>query len=168
MAMAEEADILERVEAALARGEVWRAKEILRGNIGSRGYSPRLYERYGRLLLELGDKYEAGKYLFLSAQRHAEYEDATSLYLGRVAKCHPQAIAWSFPKGARLEKLSSYPEPLRSELARMGFRGGTRRIVAPLPPTTLGDQLRLLGCAVLALVVIGAAILGIKSLFQGR
>ena len=56
--------LYERVDEAIERGEMWRAKEILRGNIGTSSYDSQLYERYGRLLLDLGEMVEAGKYLF--------------------------------------------------------------------------------------------------------
>jgi hypothetical protein len=162
--VAREEGILERVEQALGRGEVWRAKEMLRGNIGSRGYSPRLYERYGRLLLELDEKYEAGKYLFLSAQRCAEYEDAISRCLARARKCSPRAIISSLPKGARLGDVSEYPEPLQSDLAQMGLKGAVRKIVATPPRPGTGERLLLLGCAVAAAVAIVSAIVGFSSL----
>ena len=54
-----------RVDEAIEQGETWRAKEILRGNIGSGSYDSLLYERYGLLLMELGELVEAGKYLVL-------------------------------------------------------------------------------------------------------
>ena len=57
--------LYDRVDRAIQRGEVWRAKEILRGNIRVRGYDVDLYEQYGRLLLDIGEMSEAGKYLFL-------------------------------------------------------------------------------------------------------
>ena len=42
-------------DAALAEGKLWRAKEILQGNLGTRGYDLELYERLGQVLLEMGD-----------------------------------------------------------------------------------------------------------------
>jgi hypothetical protein len=54
------------VDDALGRGALWRAKEILRGRVASSQYDPVLFERYGAVLLEAADLFEAGKFLFLS------------------------------------------------------------------------------------------------------
>lgn len=72
-----------RVQAALSRGELWRAKEILQGAIATLKYDPLLYEQYGLILFQMGDLVEAGKYLFLSGQVKEEYETAINLYLKR-------------------------------------------------------------------------------------
>src|SRR5207244_2839830 len=58
-----------RVDDALARGELWRAKEILRGRVASSHFDPVLFERYGEVLLAAADLFEAGKFLFLSPFR---------------------------------------------------------------------------------------------------
>ena len=48
-------NLYQRVDEAIERGETWRAKEMLRGNVGSGSYDSQLYERYGKLLLDLGE-----------------------------------------------------------------------------------------------------------------
>lgn len=78
--------LLDRVEAEIAAGRLWRAKEILRGNIGSGRVDPAVLERYGRLLETLGEQLEAGKYLFLSGARLPAYGDAIQLFRRRHAK----------------------------------------------------------------------------------
>jgi hypothetical protein len=163
--MADVGDILERVENAICKDEVWRAKEILRGNIGNRGFSPRLYERYGELLLKLGERYEAGKYLFLSGERNQEYEEAISLFLNRHSNVPSNDIVRQFPRGARLEDVSHYPEPLRSDLHTLGVRG--RLPVSCAGPRKRGGKIPMLaklGCfvALLALaVVVGLSLIGL-------
>ena len=72
-----------RADAALSQGKPWRAKEIYRGCIGNAFFNAELYERYGRLLEELGDRFEAGRFLFLSGVRKPQYAEAIELYLKR-------------------------------------------------------------------------------------
>jgi len=45
----------DKLAHALAAGQLWRAKEILTGRIGSGRYQPDLCEQLGLLLLRMGD-----------------------------------------------------------------------------------------------------------------
>ena len=112
--------LYDRVDEAIAQGEVWRAKEILRGNIRLRGYDADLFERYGRLLLEIGEMSEAGKYLFLSGRRSPEYEQAISVYLERHMP-NPEQMYFSFPRVARPDDFDEYPEEVRKTLESIDF-----------------------------------------------
>ena len=112
--------LYDRVDEAIAQGEVWRAKEILRGNIRLRGYDVDLFERYGRLLLEIGEMSEAGKYLFLSGRRSPEYEQAISVYLERHMP-NPEQMYFSFPRVARPDDFDEYPEEVRKTLESIDF-----------------------------------------------
>lgn len=75
----------DRVAEALAAGELWRAKEILRGRLRSREFDPGLCEQLGVVLLRMEDRFEAGKFLLLSGQRRPEYEHAIQLFFRRYA-----------------------------------------------------------------------------------
>ena len=112
-------NLYQRVDEAIERGETWRAKEMLRGNVGSGSYDSQLYERYGKLLLDLGELVEAGKYLFLSGRRHPEYDEAIAVYLSR----HPESrlLFYSFPSGARFRELHRYPLDVRRTLEERGL-----------------------------------------------
>ena len=121
--MADGETLYDRVDQAIQRGEVWRAKEILRGNIRVRGYDVDLYERYGRLLLDVGEMTEAGKYLFLSGRRATEYEDAISVYLTRHIP-NPEHMYFSFPRAARLNDIDEYPAEVRRTLESFDFPAG--------------------------------------------
>ena len=112
--------LYDRVDHAIQRGEIWRAKEILRGNIRVRGYDVELYERYGRLLLNVGEMTEAGKYLFLSGRRSPEYEETISVYLARHVP-NPEHMYFSFPRAARLNDIDEYPEEVRRTLETFDF-----------------------------------------------
>lgn len=114
-------NLYERVDEAIERGEMWRAKEILRGNIGTSSYDSQLYERYGRLLLDLGEMVEAGKYLFLSGRRDPEYDEAIAVYLSRHPRSRPELLFRSFPSGARFPELHRYPLEVRRILEERGL-----------------------------------------------
>ena len=115
-------DLYQRVDEAVEKGEVWRAKEILRGNIASGSYDSELYERYGLLLTELGELVEAGKYLFLSGRRSPEYARAIDVYLSRYPADRPEVLYHSFPSAARFsEQLSRYPLEVRRTLQERGL-----------------------------------------------
>ena len=77
---------IERANKAIQEGQLWRAKEILSGNIGIREFEPELYQHYGELLLKIGDLIEAGKYLFLSGVRKPEYNESINLYVKKHTK----------------------------------------------------------------------------------
>jgi hypothetical protein len=120
-------DYLTRVEEAVSEGKLWKAKEILRGNVGARKFDPVLYEKYGLLLLETGDLIEAGKYLFLAGESKPRYVEAIDLYLSRYAKNGWQNLYATFPAGAKLTALSEYPGRVGQELRRLGYREGEGR-----------------------------------------
>ncbi len=114
-------DLYRRIDDAVERGEPWRAKEIVRGNLRLRGYDVDLYERYGRLLLDLGEAMEAGKYLFLSGKRAPEYESPISTYLSRHLAGRLDNMYFSFPAAARLDDIDQYPEAVRQTLETLDF-----------------------------------------------
>ena len=126
-----------RVDQAVSDGELWRAKEILQGNIGVQEYLPELYERYGEVLLQMGDLVEAGKYLFLSGVRLPEYERAISLYWARYTRRGPACLYRSFPSKAKLTTLDDYPEPVRGELAALGLPRQLRSDPTPAPKSSV-------------------------------
>ena len=108
------------VDHEVAAGRLWRAKEILQGRLPSAGYDAGLYERYGILLLQLGDMKEAGKYLFLSGSRKPAYEQAIGIFIGRHAKS-VNTLYGSFPAAVRAADPSSYPASVLDELQALDF-----------------------------------------------
>lgn len=112
----------DKVQKAMSEGCLWRAKEILQGTIGSScGYDIDIYERYGQVLLQMGDQIEAGKYLFLCGQREPEYEQPIELYLKRFSKDNLQILYSTFPKAARLEHIKDYPEQVQKYIIDRGY-----------------------------------------------
>lgn len=120
-------DYVERVERALTEGKLWKAKEVLQGRIAASGFDPALYEKYGTVLLAMGDLVEAGKYLFLAGADGPEYLNAEELYLSRHAGNGWQNLYATFPSRAKLLDLSEYPEAVADELRRLGYPEEERR-----------------------------------------
>src|SRR5690349_2342122 len=110
---------IERARAEIDRGRLWRAKDILEGSIANMGYNLELYEAYGVLLLQMGDLPKAGQFLFLSGARNPDYREAIRIYLARYKS--PTHLFSSFPRGARLIDISTYPPQVESDLRAFGF-----------------------------------------------
>ena len=111
----------ERAERELSRGKLWRAKEILQGALPNAGYDAELFERYGVVLLKMGDLPEAGKYLFWSGARTQEYEEAINLFLRRHGRQEPKTFLRTLPHKARLSKLADYPDAVANALRELGW-----------------------------------------------
>lgn len=127
-----------RVEPALAEGKSWRAKEMLQGNIAGTQYDAELYERYGLVLMLMGDMVEAGKYLFLAGRDEPNYAEAVGLYLSRHAKKGWKNLYFTFPRRARFTKIDSYPDAVQKVLQELKFSPKdlpTRKVYAQPPPT---------------------------------
>ncbi len=78
-----------------------------------------MYEAYGRVLLMMGDKVEAGKYLFISGVREAQYREALELFRARYAKDRRTLLS-SLPKTVRGLAPDRLPTNVREELAVLG------------------------------------------------
>jgi hypothetical protein len=138
-------------DKALTEGKLWKAKEVLQGRIATSRFDPALYEKYGTVLLAMGDSVEAGKYLFLAGTNRPEDLSAKALYLARHARKWENLYA-TFPSGARLPELSEYPKAVADELRRLGYseqEGGRLRAAHDLiePKTFRGRLLDLLGAS---------------------
>ena len=127
---------LEKAESEMAKGNLWRAKEILQGSISNSGYQCDLFEKLGIVLLVMGDLPESGRFLFLSGRRKPEYEQAIGVFLTKYRK-DLRTLFQTFPKAARVSALSDYPERVRMDLAALGFpqvgTGDLRRVKSARP-----------------------------------
>jgi hypothetical protein len=158
----EQLEFPQHVRQALSEGKLWRAKEILRGRIGSLPFSPDLYEQYGAVLLDMEDLLQAGKYLFLSGRRRPEYETSIDLFLSRYGKKSGKALADSFPSSVKALSLASLPENVQRELTSRGLPFETAQKSIGKASVSLRTKLTvstaLLGCIVVLLLA-GASIL---------
>jgi hypothetical protein len=109
-----------RAAIEVGAGRLWRAKELLRAATAQSAYEPDLYEQFGAVLLAMGDTLEAGRWLFVSGRRDAEYEPAIALFLERHGRHGGRRLYASLPAAARLGGPSCYPLPLCDELRELG------------------------------------------------
>ena len=100
----------------------WKAKEILSGKIGQHEYQPELYKLYGDVLLDLGDMYEAGKYLFLGDGDDPKYTEAVSIFLQRHNKKDAYGFFSSMPKRFVAASPELYPESVKRYIKEQGFK----------------------------------------------
>ncbi|MGB0909081.1 MAG: DUF6584 family protein [Nitrospirales bacterium] len=112
---------LENARVALDNNILWRAKEILQGNISSHGYDSEIFECYGQVLLRMGDDIEAGKYLFLSGARNEEYVNATNKYLKRFSHTSLANLHSNFPRAIRRLQLRHLPSVVITTLKEKDF-----------------------------------------------
>ncbi len=152
---------LENAERELAKGNLWRAREILQGSIPNAGYDCELFEKLGTVLLRMGDLPEAGRFLFLSGRREPVYDQAIQIFLWKHRKDLPRDLFATFPRPAKLPTLSEYPDSVRLELIRLGFPEVLRdKRGTMLTPTQEGGRfesvvvLLILG-SILALLLLG-------------
>jgi hypothetical protein len=122
--------LLQRVDAEIAAGRAWRAREILRGALPQAGADPAVFERYGQLLLSLAEVYEAGKFLFASGARRPDYQAAIDVYVGRHRRT-PRRLLEELPRRLRFDSLDACPPAVRADLAALGVRSLGRRLRAP-------------------------------------
>jgi hypothetical protein len=116
--------LLTRIDTEVAAGRPWRAKEIIRGNISNAWPRSDIVERYGQVLLGLGDDVEAGKYLWLSGVRAPAYEKAVALFLTRYGKQGRHILLAQLPKSFRRVEFDKLPADVRHELSAFGVRSG--------------------------------------------
>lgn len=166
--MLDDLGVPDRVREALDRGELWRAKEILQGRIGSSPYDPTLYEQYGAVLLAMRDLREAGKYLFLSGNRRSEYEPAITLYLHQHRD--GRSLLGTFPARAREIPRDRFPEPVRAELLARGvpetpFQPSVPRSVSPRR-RKINDAITRLGCFLLTGFLIASVLAGASDILR--
>lgn len=144
-------------EKEVASGNLWRAREILRGSVPNAGYNPGLFERLGSVCLLMGDLPEAGRYLFLSGREKPEYDKAVQLFLRRHAKDW-RTLWQTFPHPAKLERLSDYPDVMGRQLRDFGFPEVLpNKVISNSrdPETTQDVIVWLIVISVLALLVLG-------------
>ena len=115
------AQLIDRVQAEIAADRLWRAKEILRGNIASGRVEPEVLEQYGQLLERMGESVEAGKYLFLSGIRTPRYARAIELFRQRNAKRRGGDLLAQLPSAIRCRPFELLPPTVQRELREWGI-----------------------------------------------
>lgn len=154
--------LLTRIDTEIAAGRPWRAKEIVRGTISNAWPEPDVLERYGRLLLDLGDELEAGKYLWLSGMRSPAYEKAVALFLARQGRHGRGVLLAQLPKSFRRLPFDQLPIELRGQLRARGIGAGdfgVKRGRVPLRGSRWKDwTAAALGLGLLACLIVGVGV----------
>lgn len=108
------------VAQAIESGQLWRAKEILSGRVGTCAFDAELYEQFGTLLLRMGDDIQAGRFLFLSGKRLPDYQPAIDLFLRKHRGGRGEMFA-AFPAHVRRRPWVELPAQVQQELEALKF-----------------------------------------------
>lgn len=159
------AQLIDRVQAEIAADRLWRAKEILRGNIASGRIEPEVLEQYGQLLERMGESVEAGKYLFLSGIRTPRYARAIELFRQRNAKRRGADLLGQLPSAVRCRPFELLPPTVQRELREWGiephsFASGERAT----PSRSSHGRLATAGWFATLAVLLVALALGLRSI----
>ena len=94
-------------------------KGILQGSIASYPYNEELYFEYAKVLFELGDYLESGKYFLLTNTNEKEHHEAIGLFFSRH---HNETCFFQFPRQFRKVELQNYPKNLQNLFKKITFR----------------------------------------------
>jgi len=161
--------LLAKVEAEISADRLWRAREMLQGSMAIYPTDVRVLESYGRLLDRLGDRVEAGKYLFLSGVRGADVDDAISLFISRHGKGHLNSLMNQFPREAKRAGLAAFPATVKVELEALGLPEAQAKkdsFDAVDPNLGLRQSVELLGCALVGSIFLVVAVVGFVTIFR--
>jgi hypothetical protein len=159
---------LENAQQEMERGNLWRAKEILQGAIGSeKSYDVELFEMMGTVFLRMGDLPEAGRFLFLSGVRKPEYLESIEIFLSRHRRKHPRDFIAHLPRNARLGSLSNYPDDVARVLREIGLPENLKdQNARAYLPQSGKDMIFWITCGTIALVTLVLIILGAMKLLE--
>jgi tetratricopeptide (TPR) repeat protein len=104
-------ELKKRIENEINNNRIWKAKEILQGMIKSQPYDEELYYQYAKILYNLGDFVESGKYFLLSDTSSKEYKQAIDEFLKRY---DAQNYFSHFPRMFKKVPINNYPKNLKN------------------------------------------------------
>ena len=162
-------NILERAERELHAGRLWRAKEIMRGAVAAGHSDPVLLERYGQLLDALGDRLDAGRYLFASGVREARYQEPIKLFLERHARASPDQFAQLMPRSVRRTAFPDLPAALQEELRRRAVPASHFKPPGASEPsvgTRIAERAIAAGAIAIAVLFVIALVVGVFKILD--
>ena len=162
------AEIVARAQSEVDAGRAWKAKDILRGRIGTGPIDSEVYDAYGLLLERMGDRFEAGKYLFLSGKRSPDRAPAIEHFLNRQ-KGRNRADVWArLPAAVRTAPFESLPPVVQQELSTLGVRKKTfaERSKQAKPPLSIGDRVKIVGALIVLVIFLVSLGLGVARLMS--
>gem|GEM_PF-2404469 len=158
---------IDKARREIENGNLWRAKEILQGAIGSESYDVQLFEMLGTVFLRMGDLPEAGRFLFLSGVRRPEYVESIEIFLSRYRQKAPHDFIHLLPRSARLRTLSDYPDDVAQAFREMKFpevlKDKNGRVLQPQKNNAVWSGF---ACGAIALVTLTLIILGVIKLSE--
>jgi len=112
----------EKWQLELEAGNIWKAKEILRSIIRY-SYDTNIYLAYGKILYDVKDYYEAGKYLFIAGEPiDGEYKDAIDIFLKRHENTYISQLISNFPRKFVHEPFENYPTSVQNYMNDRGCK----------------------------------------------
>lgn len=171
-------ETLVRVDADLAAGRVPVARQRLRGLVSSFPYDLTLRRRLAEVYRLYGDAAEAGRWMYLEEDRHADETVAFEARYGSPG-WRMKALAWrgpesmaatSFAEGQLVAVRTACAEELGHPVDwndPASYRDGLEEKYeeAPSEPWTVGDVLAGVGCLVGVLAVLAIWVSGVVALF---
>jgi hypothetical protein len=154
----------ERVRAEIAAGRLWRAKEILAGRVTT-AFSFDACEQYGVVLMATHDLMAAGRYLFASGKRRAEYEEAIALFLARNGSSGDDLLG-ALPARVKTLPFEQLPQNVQEEIRARGPRKAREARTPKAHEAGCRDLLALTGCVVAAFLLIWIFIEGVSAVFR--
>jgi hypothetical protein len=154
---------ISRAADEIANGRLWRAKEILGSSISTYGYSREVFHALAKVLRQMGDDLEAGKFLLLAVDKPSASEyDAINLFLSRYEDQNYRKLLATFPAAARLGNRDDYPEFLRTCLTEYGAPQTLvlREMACTKIPNPTYNRFFLMGCGLLAFSAFACTIVG--------
>jgi hypothetical protein len=109
------------IEAEIAAGRPWRAKEMLAGRLADARYDAELFRRYAQVLADMRDDDAAGRYFLLAGVRDGEGGMLARAFLARRRKQGIEAVWATMPAAARRLEAPMLPAGTKSLLIEAGF-----------------------------------------------
>lgn len=99
-----------KIKEEINQKRLWKAKEMLQSSIASSPYDEETYFEYAKLLYQLGDMVESGKYFLLTNTNDINHSNAIKEFLNR----YKQKDYFShFPRKFKKVPIDEYPKNLK-------------------------------------------------------
>ena len=99
---------------------LWRQREILFARLVESPFDPMLCEQFGLVLLEMGDRLDAGRFLLLAPDA-SRYREVIDQFLAEHKGEDWRTIVADLPNAAKRESFSSLPSGARQALRAAGY-----------------------------------------------
>lgn len=150
---------IERAQRDEAAGDLASAHQRLRSRIGSLGYDAGVCERLARLSVRMGDPAEAGRWYFLCESADAEAGPCIERFRARYV---PRQLIMELPRAVREGPWDRFPPLVAVRMSELGRP--PRKNLPSAAGWDWSDRFMLIGCGVIALVLIAAVVVGLRTL----